>query len=239
MVLRNIGIIVLGLGAMAGMARASVTYQASQSSFASQATTGDGLTLSSLITFTGGLTEVGGVANDAYLDPTTGVEFLAFNGSGSGHVAFASASGGILNTVSGLGDAIEVVFPSGIDYGFAFNFTTTSSFETVCVDTSPATFGNCASNGTTITSGNSGFIGALNDNPTLAPLVSLWIHPQSGAPDTDLQSFEIGTQADAPPAVPETRTMLLIGSGLILIHQLRRRQKKNGTALPQAADRFA
>jgi hypothetical protein len=231
MVLRKIGIFILGLGAVAGSARGSTTYQASQISFASQATT-DGLTLSSLITFTGTLSEVGGVANDAYLDPTTGVEFLAFNQSGSANVAFASVSGGTLNTVQ-LGDAIEVVLPSGVDYGFAFNFTTTySPLETLCVDTSLP--GSCASGGTSIGPGGSGFVGALS----AAPLVSLWLHT-GGSADTDLQSFEIGTQAAGPPAVPETRTMLLIGSGLILIHQLRRRQKKNGTTLPQAADRFA
>jgi hypothetical protein len=239
MVLRNIGIIVLGLGAMAGMARGSTTYQGSQLTFASQATTTDGLTLSSLITFTGTLTELAGtsVPGDEYLDPTTGVEFLAFNGAGMANVAFASVSGGKLSTQNG--DAIEVIFPSGVDYGFAFNFTTAYSFETLCVDASPASFPSCAGSAF-ITSGNSGFIGALNDNPTpAAPLVSLWLHPQSAGPDTDLQSFEVATQAAGPPAVPETRTMLLIGSGLILIHQLRRRQKKNGTALPQAADRFA
>ncbi len=239
MVFRNIGVFVLGLGIMAGTARATITYQANQSTFANQATMTDGLTLSSLITFTGTLTTVGGVSNDAYIDAATGVEFLAFNQTGSSNVAFASVSGGILNTVPGLGDAIEVIFPSGVDYGFGFNFTTAYSFETLCVDTSPASFGNCASNGTTITSGNSGFIGALNDNPAPGALVSVWLHPyNNGSADTDLQSFEIGTQASAP-SVPETRTMFLIGSGLILIHQLRRRQKRREMALPQAVAPFA
>jgi len=230
---RRFGVFMLALGIVAGWARGSITYQTSQASFTTQATVTDDLTVSSLITFTGTLTELAGVANDEYIDPTTGIEFLAFSQSGSTHEAFASTSGNVLQTAAG--DSIEVIFPSSVDYGFAFNFTTTSTFETLCVDTSTGSFGTCASGGTTITSGNSGFIGALNDNPTPAALVSLWLHPQGGADDeTSLQSFDVATQD-----TPETATKVLIGSGLIVINLLRRRRKTREKARRRAADQCA
>jgi hypothetical protein len=238
---RKFGVLMLGLGIVAGWARGSITYQTSQANFTSQATVTDGLTVSSLITFTGALTELAGsgVANDEYIDLTTGVEFLAFSSNGLTHEAFASVSGGILNTAAGQGDSIEVMFPSGVDYGFAFNFTTASSTgDNLCVDTSTATFSTCASGGTSIAQNGSGFIGALNDSPTPAPLVAVWLHPQSGSPGTDLQSFDVATQSQTSDT-PEARTMVLIGSGLIVINLLRRRQKTRGMARRQASDQFA
>lgn len=193
----------------------------------------DGLTLSSLITFTAGnlTTTAGGPTNDEYLDPTTGIEFLAFDGSGTTNEAFASVASGVLNTVASSGDTIEVIFPTGVDYGFAFNFTTAySSGVDFCVDTSPGTFGACSSGGTYIGQNGAGFIGALNDYMAPpAPLTAVWLNPDPGfsiMAGTDLQSFEVATQAGDD--APEGSTNLLIGSGLIgiyLLHRRRRRQR--------------
>jgi hypothetical protein len=224
MAFRKFGIFTLGLGMLAGSAHATTSYQSSQTSFASQATTTDGLTLSSLITFTAAnLTTINGIAcgctDDEYIDPTTGIEFLAFNGSGSGNVAFGSVAAGVLTTQAGLGDSIEVIFPTPVDYGFAFNFTTAYTYETFCIDPTTS-FSTCASGGTTITSGNSGFIGAINST---APLTAVWLAlNESGSAGTDLQSFEVAN----PAATPEGPTMLLIGPGLIgLLFYRRRRQR--------------
>lgn len=224
------GIFMLGLGVIAGSARATITYSASQAAFGPQATVTDGLTLSSLITFTGALcstagTCANGVIGDEYIDPTTGLEFLAFNGSGTTNEAFASVTDGVLYTAANQGDAIEVIFPTGVDYGFAFNFTTTSSGDNLCIDTSSASFNSCPSGPTFVMSGNSGFIGALNDSPTPAPLTAVWLAlSASGSAATDLQSFEVATQS-AQTATPEGSTSLLIGSGLIALTFLRRRRR--------------
>ncbi len=209
----------LGLALAASPALATISYQSSQAAFASKAVTTDSLFVSSLTTFTGILATDGVVSGDEYVDATTGIEFIAFNGSGSSQVAFSSVSGGVLNTTVGAGNAIEVVFPSSTDYGFAFNFTTASGTGvTVCVDLSPGTFSNCALGGTFVSQNGTGFIGGINDGGSLAPLTTLWIHPQNGASGaTDLQSFEVATQGSA---TPETSTMLLIGSGLVAISAL-------------------
>jgi hypothetical protein len=224
------GVFMLGLGMMAGSARATITYQTSLATFGTQASVTDGLTVSSPITFTGSLCSTApscanGVIGDEYVDTTTGIEFLAFNGSGSSNVAFASVTGGVLNTTAGLGDSIEVIFPTSVDYGFAFNFTTAWSFETFCIDTTTA-FSNCASGGTSISSGNSGFIGAINDNSTPAFMPTIWLAlGTSGSAGTDIQSFEVATQS-AQSAVPEGPTNLLIGSGLSALYWLHRRRRQ-------------
>lgn len=225
---RRYGVFILGLGMMAGSARATITYQTSLATFGTQASVTDGLTVSSPITFAGALTETAGVANDEYIDPTTGVEFIAFNGSGTTNEAFASVTGGVLNTVAASGDTIEVLLPTSVDYGFGFNFTT-AYYEGVslCVGTGPATFGNCLSGGTYIAQNGSGFVGAINDYlAPPAPLTAVWLNPQSGFSSpagTDLQSFEVATEA--ADTTPEGSTNLLIGSGLIGLYWLRRRRR--------------
>jgi hypothetical protein len=227
---RKFGVVMLGLGMLAGSARATITYQATQGpgagSFTTKAGT-DSLTVSSLITFTGALCTTGcanGVIGDEYVDPTTGIEFLAFMSDGLTNVAFASITAGTLNTVAGSGDYIEVIFPAGLHDGFAFNFTTAySNGINLCVDTSVP--GPCASGGTYVGQNVSGFVGAVNDNPTPAPLVSLWLYPTSGfavSAGTDIQSFEVAN----PATTPEGPTLLLIGPGLIGLLFYRRRHQR-------------
>jgi PEP-CTERM motif-containing protein len=219
-------IFILGLAAAIVPARASLTYQASQTSFSNQATVTDGLTLTSLITFTGTLSEFGSVTNDEYIDPTTGVEFIAFNGTGTTNKSF-TVSGGDLNLPASSGDSIKVILPTGT-YGFAANFTTTfSPYESLCMDVSTSTFSTCASGGTVTFANTSGFVGTLDDNPTPATFTTIWLHPQSsGSAGTDLQSFEIAElPADPSSGVPDPATMLTLGAGLIFLALLRRRPR--------------
>jgi|HubBroStandDraft_1064217.scaffolds.fasta_scaffold219639_1 hypothetical protein len=226
-VLGRYGVLVLGLGLLSGSAQATISYQASQPSFSTKATVTDGLILSSLITFTAGnLTTINAIAcgcsDDEYIDPTTGIEFLAFNGSGTSNVAFASVTGGVLNTAANQGDSIEVIFPTGVDFGFGFTFATTfSSGDNLCVGT---TLGNCSDNPFASQSG-SAFVGALNDNPTPTSLSAIWLFPLNGAsPNTDIQSFEVATQT-TQSATPEVPTLILIGAGLVVFRLLRRRRR--------------
>lgn len=221
-------IFILGLSASIVPVNASLTYYCSNgcsgttSQFTTQATVTDGLTLSSLITFTGTLTDGG----DEYVDLSTGVQFFAFNSSGTSARAFESVSGGDLNLAADSGDSIEVVLPAST-YGVAFNFTTAfPSGDNLCLDPSQSQISSCDSGGTFINENASGFAGALNDNPTPATLTTIWIsalNSGSGAA-ADLQSFEIATMADNSSA-PDVATAVTLGAGLILISALHRRAR--------------
>ncbi len=218
MIFQRLAIFMLGFAIIAVPAKASIYYGATtQLAFTTRAQSApDDLTVSSLQTFTGSLTTDGNAANDEYLDPVTGIEFLAFSSNGGTQVAFTSVSGGVLNMATTGGNTIEVIFPAGIDYGFAFNFTTpSSSGDNLCVDTSVANFGNCDGN-VFISQNGTGFVGALDDFGSLTTLNTLWLHPLSGGlTSTDLQSFDVATQGSE---APEPATMLLIGMGLLAIH---------------------
>lgn len=197
-----------------------MTYQSSSSSFTTEAVTTDGLTLSGLITFTAsGLTTVAGVTDDEYVDSADGIEFFAFGSNGTTHESF-TVSDGTLYTSGG--DSIEIVFTSPI-YGFGFNFTTTfSSGDNLCEGTAEGGGGNCDGN-VFISENGSGFMGALNDNPLpAATLPTLWLYPLATAADTDIESYEFGSEA----STPEAGTMLTLGSGLVLISLLRRRARR-------------
>jgi hypothetical protein len=216
MTLARLTIFILGLTAATIPARASLTYYSSQSTFENQATVTDALTVSSLITFTGTLSEYGSVANDEYIDLTTGVEFIAFNGTGTTNKAF-TVSGGVLNTPAG--DTIEIILPAGT-YGVGTYFTTTdSNGETVCMDPTTSVFNSCYSGGTFIPNGGSGYVGTLNDNPTPATMTTIWLN-QLTSGNIDLTSFEIATQGESQ--TPDPGTWLTLGAGLILIAGLRR-----------------
>jgi hypothetical protein len=208
---RRFGIATMGIVMLAGSARATISYQASQASFNTKAGT-DGLVVSSLGTFTGALTTDGIAANDEYVDATTQIEFQAFNADGSNPQPF-TLTGGTLSVTPD--HTIKITFPVGVDFGFAFNFTTTSTFETLCED---VTLAGC-SGSTLVFQNASGFLGATNDIPTPAALTVLWVH-QGNSVNT-LQSFDVATQTATPDGPP----MLLIGGGLIVLHLLHRRRR--------------
>jgi hypothetical protein len=216
---------ILGLAALVAPARASLTYYCTSgcanpaSDFATKATVTDGLVLSSPIDFTAALSQFGTVANDEYIDPTTQVEFISFNSTGTANEPFAPISGGVL--YSNAGDSIEIILPANT-VGIAVNFTTTNSGGlNLCVDPTQATLSSCDSNGTFIANGGSGFAGALNDNPSPAAQPSIWLSPTSGGADIDLKNFEIATESETPDAA----TGLTLGAGLVLISLLHRRAR--------------
>jgi hypothetical protein len=204
-------ILLAGLVFLLRPSGASLQYYTTASSFATEAQTVDSLTVSSsLIAFSSSnLMTIGGVTNDEYLDPATGIEFLAFNASLAPQPF--TVSGGVLDTQTGNGDLIEIIIPSTI-YGIGVNLTTNFN-DNLCLDASAS---GCAWN-TYLTSGQSAFAGVLNDNPLPAgSLPALWTHPFGGSPATDVQSFEVATM-NGGSETPEGSTMLLLGSGLLAI----------------------
>jgi hypothetical protein len=212
MISRTILVSIMGISALIP-ASATISYQSSQPTFVIQAGT-DSLAVSSLVTFTGALSTLV-TTNDQYIDPLTNLEFLAFN-SGGTPISFASITGNTL--IASGGSQVEIVFPAGIDFGFAFNFTT-GTFLTLCEDTTPS---GCSGSAFVI-SPASGFIGAISDTPTNTPLTALWLHAQSGSATINIQSFEVATQNVA--STPDGPTWLLIGSGLIVLPLLHRRRR--------------
>lgn len=217
--IKRISIFALGLASVVIPARASLTYQSSASTFDNQVTVTDGLTLGTAITFTSAdLKTTGTVTDDEYLDTTDGIEFIAFNSSGTANEAF-TVSGGTLHTASGSGDAIEIIFTNPSIDGLGVTFTTTwSNGDNLCEGT---TNGSCAGN-VYVSENGSGFMGALNDSPLPATsLPTLWLHTDTGSADTDLESFVLAE----PQAAPEVRTMLMMGFGLVAIGLLHRRRR--------------
>jgi hypothetical protein len=224
---------ILGLLCAVGTARASMSYQASSSTFATKAGTTDGLTIGSLITFdAANLVTVGTVSDDEYVDAADGIDFYLFGSNGTTQESFTVTGGVLLPLLSGNnGDTIEIVFTSAV-YGLGFNFTTTNSTgDNLCLDTSVT-----GCNGNVFASnGGSSFIGALNDNPgPAAALPALWIHPLSGSANTEIESYEFAT---GDSATPEVRTMLTLGVGLLLVGLLKVRGRPAPFSAARRADR--
>jgi hypothetical protein len=221
MVLRNIGIFILGLGAVAGSARGSTTYS-SATTFNAAASSLNVTT----ITFTG---DVCGLCTSVTDSSTT------FNGGFDGLTIGTESGwtdGNVLQRSSG-GGSISVA-PTGPVYAFGLSIVTLSGGG-FPIDIE---YNDGSSEDMSETSASSGGSAIFFGVVSATPITSIQIVSNFNFLNFGIDDVELGAQAP-PPAVPETRTMLLIGSGLILIHQLRRRQKRREIVLPQAVDRFA
>lgn len=210
--IKRVSIFALGLAAVVFPARASLTYQSSASTFDSQATVTDELTLSSTISFTGSLSD----SNSEYIDAADGIDFIALNGNASGSGSFTLSDGELQ---AGLGDKIEIEFTSSsiVGIGFAVS-STTNSVVVSCLDTNHSS----CSGSSNIPNGGTAFVGALNDNPLPATgLPTLFIYPQSQSDEITLDSFVLAE----PESTPEVRTMLMLGAGLMMIGLLHRKRR--------------
>jgi hypothetical protein len=221
MVLRKIGIFILGLGAIAGSARGSTTY-----SSATTFNTGASSLNVTTITFTG---DICGLCTSVTDSNTT------FNGGFDGLMigpVSGWADGNVLERSSG-GGSISIA-PTGSIYAFGLSIVTLSGGGfPIDIEYNDGSSEDMSE--TTASSGGGGiFFGVVS----AMPITNIHIVSNFNSLNFGIDDVELGAQAP-PPAVPETRTMLLIGSGLILIHQLRRRQKRREIVLPQAVDRFA
>ncbi len=214
---------ILGLLCAGWPAQASLSYQTSESSFSNRATVTDGLTLSSLITFTSAdLMTVGGVTDDEYVDITDGIEFFAYNSNGTTPESFTVSNGTLY---AGDGDSIEIVFTSASIDGFGFSFTTTASSDNLCEGLNVGGGGNC-SNNVFISNGGTGFMGALNDSALPATsLPTLWLYPLTSSPDTDLEGYYLAGPADE---APEGGTLITLGCGLVVVGTMRMRKGRGG-----------
>lgn len=149
----------------------------------------------------------------------TGIDFLGFDHDfPTTPETFTVSSSGALTAANPL-ENITINFPVAGVNAFGFHLTTTSGSGNWCVDLTPS--GPCAYN-LVISSNNAQFFGFVSPTPVAA---ALYIHPLSltGNPTPVLTNFEAYGAALDP--VPEPRTLLLVGLGLITLPLLRRKQR--------------
>ena len=224
-------ILALTLAALAAPASASISYTSCSSGCTSNSGTytiwqtspgSAGLTFSmSPATFAAG-NLVSGVYTDG-----SGTLFTGYNGGIDTLMSVTGSS--LLEGANGVGTGIEILLPANT-YALAFNFTMTgSSFSTYY-----EAVGDHNVNGTNysvnvIGAGSNQFFAITST----APISSIFIGPNSSAGHLQINDFEIGQAA----AVPEVSTIVLIGSGLVLLGLVRRNRlrKPRGISLGQNA----
>jgi len=224
-------ILALTLAALAAPASASISYTSCSSGCTSNSGTytiwqtspgSAGLTFSmSPATFAAG-NLVSGVYTDG-----SGTLFTGYNGGIDTLMSVTGSS--LLEGANGVGTGIEILLPANT-YALAFNFTMTgSSFSTYY-----EAVGDHNVNGTNysvnvIGAGSNQFFAITST----APISELFIGPNSSAGHLQINDFEIGQAA----AVPEVSTIVLIGSGLVLLGLVRRNRlrKPRGISLGQNA----
>ena len=232
MMTRDVLISIVTLAGLATPAHATLTYCNSGCSnsnsgvtFSSFGTAAAGLgdTMSSPITFVSGGLDGSGV----YTDAGTGTVFTGFNVttaealilSGSS-LAQTGSSGNGGNTTNGR--SIQISLPANT-YAFAMFVSSSANFAGPYVELvgSPSNFNHTNGNYTLSisSSSDSQFFGIISDTAISSIFLGDLDAFQS---PIRIQSFEEG----GPASTPEVSTFLSIGSGLILMRFLRRRQQR-------------
>ena len=196
---------------MVAPAEATTSYYTGASGETSFDTAIAGLTLlDPLLTFSSGDLSAGvGILNAS----GTGIDFLGFDGGfpGFGALGFTMISG--KPTATNGGEVVKVNFPAGSIYAFGIHIGGTGNW---CIDLTAT--GPCAYN-LPNTAPAVQFFGFVSDAPVSA---SLYIHYLSGSPTIALADFG----AYGPASVPEPRSILLTGLGLIIWPLLRWRRRQ-------------
>jgi hypothetical protein len=216
----------LGLGMMAGSARATLTYCATACAGNTQSAFNTAVSGFSPLAPLEGFPTLG-TPELEYTDVATGVEFLGFNKSGlttgstncltvSGTLSASNnGSGAGCNTASG--EVIEIILPANI-VGIELNI---SGAGTYCVDPA-ATFGalDCNNFPTVTSSSDVEFVGLVS----ATPLSTIWVGGfNQTSPTVAINTFEVFSNQSS--VTPEGPTNLLIGSGLIALCWLHRRRR--------------
>jgi hypothetical protein len=166
---------------------------------------------------------VGGVYTDG-----SGTVFTGFNGASIDTLMSVSGSS-LLEGANGVGTGIEILLPANT-FALALNFTMTgSSFSTYYEAVGDHNVSGTNYSVNVIGAGSNEFFAITSTTP----ISSLFIGPNSSAGHLQINDFEIGQTA----AVPEVSTIVLIGSGLVLLGLVRRNRvpKPRGISLGQNA----
>jgi hypothetical protein len=199
--LRTIGPLLAITISLVAPAKATTTYYSGSSGETSFNIAVGGLTLMDpALTFSGtpgstGLLNASG----------TGIDFLGFNDFSSLTALSFTVTSNTL-TAAFSGEVVEINLPAAGIYALGIHITTTSGLGNWCVD---LTTGGC-NNNVAETAPATVFFGFVSDTSVTAPL---YIHPLNSGPKIVFTNFE----AFDPAAVPEPRTMLLVGLGLVTL----------------------
>lgn len=208
-------------------AEATTTYYAGSSAESPFNTAVGGLTLlDPALTFSSGDLSPGvGILNAS----GTGIDFLGFDTAYSGccgPLGFTMIAG--KPTATNAGEVVQINFPAAGVYAFGIHVATTSSSGNWCIDFTPTLPGACAYNFIDTSSSDQQFFGFVSNAPVNA---SLYLHPlNGGSPVLVLPDFE----AFGPSQVPEPRTMLLVGLGLLILPLIRRKRNSRTWRRPAA-----
>ncbi len=136
-----------------------------------------------------------------------GIDFLGFDTAFSFNspVSFTINAGKL--TADNQAEVVQINFPAAGVYAFGFHITETSGSATWCIDVTKT---GCAASVFSTSPSDVEFIGFVSNVPVTVPL---YLDYQASSPTLVLTNFE----AYGPAAVPEPRTMLLIGLGLVIL----------------------
>lgn len=143
----------------------------------------------------------------------TGIDFLGFDGFPGNPLTFTVPSGNMTATASN--EVVEINLPAAGIYAFGTSITTTAGLGNWCID---VTTGGCSYN-VAETAPATIFFGFVSNTPVTAPL---YIHNLNSGPRIVFTNFE----AFGPAAVPESRTLLLVGFGLVILPLIPKRIRR-------------
>ncbi len=149
----------------------------------------------------------------------TGIDFLGFNNYSINTPTDLLVVSGKL-TATQASEVVTVAFPAASIYAFGMYLTDTSGAGLWCID---LTHGTCDYGVANSSPSDVQFFGIVSDTPITAPL---YIRPSAFSPTLVLTKFEAFTKASITSSVPEARTMLLVGLGLVILPLARRRVRR-------------
>jgi hypothetical protein len=175
-------------------------YQGAAGETAFNSAVGGLVLLNPSLTFSASDLASGGLYNAS----GTGIDFLGFDDLAA-PLDFTVNSGKLTGTSA---ERTTIRFPAAGVYAFGIHITVVSGTGFWCIELS---HGSCDYQVTNTSSSNVQFFGFVSTTLVTAPL---YIRPQSGSPSMVLTNFEAYS-------VPEGRTMLLVGLGLITLRLAR------------------